>query len=106
MGWIFLIHGSVVAYDSQTIKRVVTSSTEAECAALTVVGKENVWQRQMYSDATGMKDLDPTLVHGDNTASISLISAGVTKRSRHFSIEWHYFRTLVDNKELVVTPYC
>ena len=37
-GWVFVIHGCVVAYDS--IKRVVTSSTEAECAALTTIGKE------------------------------------------------------------------
>src|SRR5438132_13531441 len=33
-GWVYLIHGAVVAYDSTTIKRVVTSSTEAECSAL------------------------------------------------------------------------
>ena len=44
----------------------------------------------------------PTPIHGDNTASIALISAGVTKRSKHFAIEWHYFRELVEAKELVV----
>ena len=43
-GWVFQIHGAVTAYDSSTIKRVLTSSTEAECAALTVVGKENTWE--------------------------------------------------------------
>ena len=60
-----------------TLKRSSAwSSTEAECAALTVIGKENVWQRQMYADATGLKDLLPTPIHGDNTASIALISAG------------------------------
>ena len=90
------VHGGVgifhpwrlVAYDSSTIKRMVTSSTEAECTALTVIGKENSWQRQNYLDINGLGHLPPTIVHGDNTASISLTSSGVTKRSRHFVIEW------------------
>ena len=102
-GWVFLVHGSVVAYDACTIKRVVTSSTEAECSALTVVGKENSWQRRMYSDATGITNIPPTPISGDNTASIALISSGVTKRSRHFDIEWFKFKDLVENKELVVS---
>jgi hypothetical protein len=73
-GWAFFVHGSLVAYDSQVIKRVVTSSTEAGCAALTVIGKENVWQRQMYLDATGLKSLAPTPIRGqhcDNCAHLS-----------------------------------
>ena len=101
-GWVFRIHGAVVAYDSIAIKRVVTSSTEAECCGLTIVGKENSWQRQMYQDLTG-EIIGPTPIKGDNTASISLISAGVTKRSRHFSIEWFKFRDLVENQELTVS---
>ena len=52
-GWVFRFRGAVVAYDSVAIKRVVTSSTEAECCGLTIVGKENTWQRQMYTDLTG-----------------------------------------------------
>ena len=76
-GWVFIINGAVTAYDSITIKRVVTSSTEAECSAMTVIGKENSWQRRMYQDITGVVDLPPTVVHGDNTASISLLSSGV-----------------------------
>jgi len=40
-GWVFFVHGNVTAYDSHTIKRVVTS-TEAECSALTIVEREPV----------------------------------------------------------------
>jgi len=72
VGWAFLVHGNLVAYDSHTIKRIVTSSTEAECAGLTVIGKENTWQRKIYADLYGATDIAPTGVHGDNTASISL----------------------------------
>jgi hypothetical protein len=92
-----------VAYDSVTIKQVVTSSTEAECAALTVVGKENSWQRRMYMEANGLDVLSPTPVSEDNTASIALIKAGVTKRTRHFSIDWFKFRDLLEHKEIEVS---
>ena len=102
-GWVYFINGACVAYNSQTIKRVVTSSTEAECAALTIVGKENSWQRQMYAELTGAEGcLAPTVIYGDNTASITMISTGITKRSRHFSIDWFKFHDLVDSKELEV----
>ena len=102
-GWVYFVQGCVVAYDSHTIKRVVTSSTEAECAALTIVGKENTWQRQMYSDLMGISgEFPPTPIFGDNTASISMISSGVTKRGRHFSIDWFKFRDLKDQSELTV----
>ena len=103
-GWVYFVQGCVVAYDSHTIKRVVTSSTEAECAALTIIGKENTWQRQMYSDLMGLStEFPPTPIFGDNTASISMISSGVTKRSRHFSIDWFKFKDLKDQGELEVT---
>lgn len=39
-GWAFLINGNVTSYDSHTIKRVVTSSTEAECSARPLLAKK------------------------------------------------------------------
>ena len=60
-GWVYFVHGCVVAYDSHAIKRVVTSSTEAECSALTTIGKENTWQRRMYGDMMDIgQDFPPT----------------------------------------------
>jgi hypothetical protein len=69
---------------------------------MTVIGKENSWQRKVYSDIMGRDFLPPTPIYGDNTASIALLSAGVTKRSRHFNIEWFKFRDLVDQGEMKV----
>ena len=74
-GWLFLFQGALVAYDSTTIKRVVTSSTEAECCALVMVAKENIWQRRVVSELTGQPST-PTPVSGDNSASITMLSTG------------------------------
>ena len=92
----------MTAYDSITIKRNVTSSTEAECNALTIIGKENTWQRRIYQGLTGVAELPPTPIWGDNTASLAMISLGVTKRSRHFDIEWFKMQDLIEQKELTV----
>ena len=100
-GWAYFVHGALIAYDSTSIKRVVTSSTEAECSALTTVGKENSWQRKIYLDLHGIETVPPTRVYGDNTASLSLLGSGVTKRSRHFAIEWFKVHDLVENGELL-----
>ena len=101
-GWVYMFQGAMTAYDSITIKRNVTSSTEAECNALTIVGKENTWQRRVYQELTGIKTLEPTPVACDNSASIAMISLGVTKRSRHFDIEWFKMQDLIEHKELTV----
>lgn len=66
VGWTYFIKGCLIAYDSTTIKRVVTSSTEAECSALTVVGKENSWQRRNYLELSGLQSIPPTQIYGDN----------------------------------------
>src|SRR3954464_2421162 len=51
----------------------------------------------------GIKELAPTPVYGDNTASIAMLSTGVTKRSRHYAIEWYKMHDLVEQKELKVS---
>ena len=99
-GWLILFRGAIVGYDSLVIKRVVTSSTEAECSALTVIGKENTWERRIASALLNLPELGPTPIFGDNTASLSLLSSGVSKRSRYFSIEWFKVKDLVEHGEM------
>lgn len=55
----------------------------------------------MYQDLTG-KVLGPTPVYCDNTATIALTACGVTKRSRHFDIEWFKVQDLIENGEMNV----
>ena len=101
-GWLYLFQGALIAYDSTTIKRVVTSSTEAECCALVMVAKENIWQRRIVNELTGIP-MVPTPVYGDNSASITMLGSGMTKRSRHYDIEWHYMRDRMDTQEFTMT---
>lgn len=104
-GWALMIKGALTAFDSTTIKRVVTSSTEAECHAMTVIGKENTWQRRLCGELIGELK-EPTPIKCDNSAAIAMLSAGVTKRSRHYAIEWFKMQDLIEQRELVVDWVC
>ena len=44
-----------------------------------------------------------TPVFGDNSASITMLGNGMTKRSRHYDIEWHYMHDRVEAQESKVT---
>lgn len=101
-GWLTYSHGALIAYDSTTIKRVVSSSTEAECNAMAIVAKENTWHRRLYTELHSIEQLPPTPVFGDNSASIMMLDTGVTRRSRHFAIEWFLVRDRIDDGELKV----
>lgn len=101
-GWVMYMHGSLIGYETATIKRVVLSSTEAECNAMMLLGKENIWQRRLYKELMGIQELQPTQVKGDNAASLLLLDSGVTKRSKHFAIEWFKVKELVEEKEMEV----
>jgi len=99
-GWIAFVDGAPIAYDSTTIKRVVSSSTEAECNAMAIVAKESTFNRRLFSEIFNAGTMPPT--SGDNSASIMMLDAGVTKRSRHYAIEWFLVRDRVDEGELKV----
>ena len=80
----------------------MTSSTEVECRGLVHFGKENLWHRQLHKEL-GLFLVDtPTIVYEDNTASITLASSLGTphKKSKHFGIEWAFFKESVELKEI------
>jgi hypothetical protein len=102
VGYFYLFNSNLVSWSSENPTRVMTSSTEVECRGLVHVGKENLWHRQLQNEL-GLFAVDsPTVVFEDNTASISLAqSQGVPhKRSKHFGIEWAFFKESVTLKEI------
>lgn len=69
---------------------------------MAILAKENTWHRRLYSEIFNTTELPPTMVYGDNSASLMMLEAGVTKRSRHFAIEWFLVHDRVDEGELKV----
>ena len=81
----------------------MTSSTEVECRGLVTFSKENLWHRQLQIELDIFRVDLPTIVYEDNTASIALSTKPGTphKKSKHFGIEWAFFKESVELKEIL-----
>ena len=103
VGYFFLFRGNLVSWSSENPSRVMTSSTEVECRGLVHFSKENLWHRQFHKELKLFSVKAPTVVYEDNTASIHLASDPSTphKRSKHFGIEWAFFKESVELGEIV-----
>ena len=103
VGYFFLFRGNLVSWSSENPSRVMTSSTEVECRGLVHFSKENLWHRQFHKELKLFPVKAPTVVYEDNTASIHLASDPSTphKRSKHFGIEWAFFKESVELGEIV-----
>ena len=102
VGYFFLFRGNLVSWASENPSQIMTSSTKGECRALVHFQKENAWHRQFHSELNLYPMKAPTTVYENNTASISLASnPGVPhKKSKHFAIEWAFFKEAVELKEI------
>ena len=93
--------GATTTWKAGKTKRVLDSSSEAECNGVNEARKENVWQRnvQHYFDLFEIEG--PTPVWEDNTAAITLAGSGVYhQRSKHFGIEWYATKEAVEHGEM------
>ena len=89
IGHCFRFVGALVAWTVMKSRRVLLSSAEAECYALTEAQKENVWQRDLQACLGIFRVDEPTQAWEDNTAAITLSASKVYhKRSKHFGVEW------------------
>lgn len=97
LGYFFLFLGNLVSWSSENPSRIMTSSTEVECRGLTQFAKENMWHLQFHKEVNLFKTDAPTIVFEDNTAAITMSSDPGTphKRSKHFGIEWAFFKESV-----------
>ena len=102
IGYFFLFKGNLVSWCSENPKRIMTSSTEVECRGLVQISKENFWHRQFHQEVNLYQLEGPTSVYEDNSASITMSTdLGVPhKRSKHFGIEWAFFKESVEQNEI------
>ena len=102
IGYFFQFRGNLVSWTSETPTRVMTSSTEVECRGLVQIAKENTWHRQFHQELNLFPVNTPKVIFEDNTSSVTMSSdAGVPhKRSKHFGIEWAFFKQTVELGEI------
>ena len=96
LGYVFLSGGGAITWRSKKQTTIALSLTEAEYVALSEVGWEACWLRNLY-DELSQRQRGPTLILGDNDGSIAMVkNPQFHKRSKHIATCWHWVRDLVE----------
>ena len=73
IGYVLFFKGALVAWCSKKSNRVLTSSTEAECAAVIEAAKENAWVSKFVEELSVFRrEQEATVIFQDNKGVISL----------------------------------
>jgi hypothetical protein len=110
-GYLSLLNGHLVSWQTKKQQVVSLSSCEAEYRALTDFSCEVLWLRQFLIEV-GISDAkSPTVVHEDNQGCIAVANFDANsnaKRMKHVKIQLHFIREVINDDKIVLlyTPTC
>jgi hypothetical protein len=104
IGYFYFFQGNLISWASENAKRIMTSSTEAECYGLYELARENVWQRQMQAELPFYEVIPATVAYEDNQSSLALLrrEGPLHKRVKHFGVNWDYVKECEQRGEMRV----
>ena len=98
-GYVFVLNGGAISWQSKRQQTVAASTTEAEYMAAAAAVKEGLWLRTLLLDF-GF-DISPVCIMADNQSAIKLLRNPVTSaRSKHIDVIHHFARERVLRKEV------
>ncbi|KAB5556119.1 hypothetical protein DKX38_007028 [Salix brachista] len=104
-GFIYTYGGTAVSWGSNLQKTVSLSTTEAEYIADSEAAKEMIWL-QNFLEELGKERQSGTL-HSESQSAIFLAkNPAYHSRTKHISIRYHFIRSLLDDKQLLLEKIC
>jgi hypothetical protein len=104
-GFVIMINGGSVYVRCGLQKTVADSSAKAEIIELYNCTREIVYVRHLY-EGMGMKLENPTIVHEDNSAAITIMDVGSNSTgSRHMEIKYFWVAEMCD-EEVITLKKC
>jgi hypothetical protein len=101
-GYVFILNGGAVTWQSRRQPTVAVSTTEAEYMAAASAVKEALWIRKLLDDI-GIKTATIE-IKGDNQSALKLLRNPISSmRSKHIDIVHHFARERVVRKEVNFT---
>ena len=98
-GYVFLMNGGAISWNSKRQPTVAASTTEAEYMAAAAAVKEGLWMRKLLS-SLDIK-LEMVNIKCDNQSAIKLLKNPIfSARSKHIDIIHHFARERVLRKEV------
>ena len=91
---------SLVTWQAKKQTTVALSSCESETMAMTVCAQDVLFTMNLLEELVGDQLLKPSLVYGDNVASLFLAqNNSVSQRTKHIDIRHRLIYDLVENKQ-------
>ncbi|CAL1680763.1 unnamed protein product [Lasius platythorax] len=101
-GFIFILNGSPITWESRKQSTVALSTCEAEYMALTEGAKEAIFMQRFLKEL-GFDRLGDITIFGDNLGSIKLAENPVFhQRSKHIDIKYHFIRDAIHHGGLKI----
>jgi hypothetical protein len=101
-GWIFLLSGAAISWQSKKQKSTAQSSCEAEYYAAGMAGNEVSWLSS-FLDELGFLPSTPIVVYSDSQSAMSLAANPVWhEKSKHIATKWSAIRELIYDKILLL----
>jgi hypothetical protein len=98
-GYVFIMNGVSITWQSKRQATVAASTTEAEYIAAASAVKESLWLRQLLTDLGVAQDT--VSIYADNQSAIKLLrNPGSSMRSKHIDVAHHFARERVARQEV------
>ena len=104
-GFVFMIRGAVISWNSKKQTCVALSTAEAEYIALAKAAQESIWLQRLISDM-GEHLTNPMTIFEDNQSTIAMTkNTQFDGRAKHIDMKFHFIREQVIAKT-VELKYC
>ena len=103
-GYVFLMNGAAVSWQSKKQTCVALSTAEAEFVALSAATQEALWMQRLLTNLSVNVD-EPVTIYEENQSAISMSkNQQFHGRSNHKDIKYNFVRDQVEKKEPYVSP--
>lgn len=102
-GYVVIMAGAAISWQSKRQPIVALSSTEAEYIALSAAVKEALWLKQLAIEIDPLHDKTIDVLC-DNLSAIELGSKEAYRpRSKHIDLRYHHIRDNVENRQIALS---
>ena len=102
-GFVFILQGAAISWNSRKQPTVALSSTEAEYLSLSAATQEALWLNRLSQELVIVPKETPLMIYCDNKGAIDLgKNSKFSSRTKHINVRHHFIKENIDNKQIAV----
>ena len=101
-GYVFMMSGAAISWNSKKQSCVALSTAEAEYVALSQASQESIWLQRLLMEM-GQEISNATTINEDNQSAMAMAMAKNPQfhgRAKHIDMKYHYVRELVKSNKI------